>query len=284
MSTYCLSFTIGEHERDRALAAAYARGTLGCREEENPAAVTMHCYFKTVTDAQAAEYSLMNMQVKGPLKITAIEDRDWNAQWRAAMSPARLSDSIWVSPLWLRPPMKSGDTWIVIEPKMAFGTGHHESTRLAAWGILSLTRGMCRNRMALDIGAGSGILCFVVNSCFAGACIGLDNDPVCAGNLAENRAANAQRGKSLFAIGTIDALKIRGKFDIVSMNMIMTQSEPLLHRVYEVLTFGGNCVWSGILVSERDSALSSARNAGFVLQHENSENEWWACVLSKPAS
>lgn len=162
---------------------------------------------------------------------------------------------------------------------MAFGTGHHETTRLAAQALISKTH--LSNSRVLDIGAGSGVLSFAAGFKGASLSVGVEIDPVCLENIAENREANPTSGKAAFIIGSIDALVDKPGFDVVVMNMIRTHSEPLLQKCRELLLPGGFLVWSGILTEESKEVIASAQNKGFSLRFQDRENEWWCGVFTK---
>ena len=138
MSTYAVSCIANETSYEMVTALFYSIGMLGCEETPEKSGVRLRAYFKTQGAAEEAVSVLRDLSGVQSAVIEAVEDRDWNAKWRESMKPAELAQSFWVSPLWLTPPLKSGDHWIKIEPKMAFGTGHHETTRLAARALIGL--------------------------------------------------------------------------------------------------------------------------------------------------
>ncbi len=236
-------------------------------------------YFGDEETARTAEGELRKIDGLEISSIEPVEQRDWLAKWRESMQPARLADGFWVSPTWLTPP-DSAKHWIKIEPKMAFGTGHHETTRLAAAAIIDCA-GSLPGRRLLDIGTGSGVLCFTADTCGAASCLGVEIDAQCRENLAENRRDNPAEGRVDFCIGSIDALGVRGCFDFVVMNMLITESAPLLTQVAGLLTPEGSLIWSGILVDEAKEAVDRAGTAGFSLADERCENEWWCGVFKK---
>ena len=132
----------------------------------------------------------------------------------------------------------------------------------------------------LDIGTGSGILCFVVMLLGAQFCFGLEIDPDCRENIAENREMNATGGAVTFVIGSTDALKSTTQFDFIMMNMIYTESAPLLPLCQLLVERNSPLIWSGILNYEKDEAVTSATNAGFILIDELVENEWWCGIFN----
>ena len=262
-----------------AVAEWYALGMAGCEETAVDASTTaVRIYFHERSAAQCAAAALEQCAAGG-VTCEPVVNEDWNARWRGSMQPALLAPGWWVSPLWLEPPLSEGDRWIRIEPKMAFGTGHHETTRLATRAILGCGE-LLRGGRFLDIGTGSGVLCFVAAMLDAGNCVGVEIDPDCRGNLTENRRLNALLRCS-FIIGPVDALSAAGMFDVIVMNMIHTESAPLLGRCRELLAPDGLLLWSGILGDEYGRAVDAAGRQSFLLAGEMRENEWWCGTFAK---
>lgn len=274
MSSYCVSTILSPEQKEIATAIWYSLGMQGCEENSVNNGVEIKVYFKDQNSAQIASEDLKNRNPFSPVQIKQVENEDWNRKWRESMQPAELASGYWVSPLWLPPPMKENDVWIKIEPKMAFGTGHHETTRLAAQEILGRNEWL-PGKSVLDIGTGSGILCFVADKCKAARCTGVEIDKDCQENLAENHRLNPPEGRIDFFIGTLSALKNSAKFDLVVMNMIIKESEPLLSSISQLLKNEGILVWSGILNNEKEEAITSASDFNFKLIEQKTENEWW---------
>jgi ribosomal protein L11 methyltransferase len=226
----------------------------------------------------------MDLSPAQPLSISVVPDEDWNAKWKQSMKPVQVVPGIWVSPAWLKPPLSPGDKWIKIEPKMAFGTGHHETTRLACLALGNAIAGARSEPSILDIGSGSGILCLVADSLGIAGAVGLDIDPVCAPNLAENLRKNRRKSRISFAVGGISCLSENAGFDIVVMNMISSEGTPLLARIHNLLKHDGRFVWSGLLLEERKDVAAVAAAHGFSLEKDARENEWWCASFVKNAS
>ena len=281
---YCLTCTITEDQHEIADAIGYSYDAGGCVEEPAGQRVRLIFYFAGKESADNAAVSLAEMLSVDDAVIEFVDDKqDWNAKWRESMEPAQIAEGVWVSPTWLEPPADGRKAWIKIEPKMAFGTGHHETTRLAAKMLIGRKGGITGKR-ALDIGTGSGILCFVADYAGAKSSLGVEIDEDCRENLEENLRDNPPRqgGSIEFLIGTLDDIDVgtTPKFDVVIMNMLSTESSPLLGQICTMITEGALLIWSGILVDEKDEVISAAKKFGFEIDTQQTENEWWCGSFS----
>jgi ribosomal protein L11 methyltransferase len=271
-----------EEQRDIAMVTWYSLGMQGLEESADTTGdLHIKIYFPDMDTAEQARLDLEERNLRSPVTVYKVEPQDWNAKWRESMEPAKIASDFWVSPIWLPPPIKQGDYWIKIEPKMAFGTGHHETTRLASQAIIAQKKWL-PGKNILDIGTGSGILCLVADLCGARSCLGVEIDKDCLENLHENLEQNEPLGMVEFGIGTLECLKNDVAFDMVTMNMILTESTPCLPQVASVLPPGGLLIWSGILADEKDVAIDNAKViASLKLIKEKTENEWWCGTFIK---
>ena len=280
MTTYRFSVSLPFDTLEDALGILYAGGMCGCEQGESPSRAVIVAYFENDASANSARDALCGRSFVEADSVEPVLDQDWNAKWRETMKPVLVAPGIWVSPTWLAPAIAAGDRWIKIEPKMAFGTGHHETTRLAAQAIVTLAAGRSDVSRLLDIGTGSGVLCFVAALHSVGHCLGVEVDQDCLGNLAENLRDNPSKSRIDFLIGGAETIRVRSIFDVVVMNMIYTQSASLLGQVASMLKKGGHLVWSGILIDGRAEALSAAHSSGFSLVSESTEGEWWGGIFA----
>jgi ribosomal protein L11 methyltransferase len=136
-----------------------------------------------------------------------VPSEDWGAAWKAFFTPIEVGGVFEVLPPWLVHEHSADRTPIIIEPKMAFGTGHHPTTALCLelFGEL-FGKGRIRQGMRfLDLGTGSGIL--GIGLCRLGLSgIGLDIDPQAVFCAAENVLANAVEASMRTAVGSLDCL------------------------------------------------------------------------------
>jgi ribosomal protein L11 methyltransferase len=277
ISSFCLMIIIPAEYSDLAYTAMFKFAGLGCEELAIADTIKFNFYFTDEKTALAAAESITSQITIPEFSIEKVENQDWNAKWRESMKPARIARGWYVSPVWLPPP-ESARHWIKIEPKMAFGTGHHETTRLASQAIIA-EKHLIKNKNVLDIGSGSGVLCFVADRCGAKSCIGVELDECCRENMAENLRENVPLGQIGFIMGSTNALNKTQRFSLVVMNMIIAESSPLLDKIASLLEPEGRFIWSGILKDEYKEAVTIAERAGFTLKSEKRENEWWCGVF-----
>ena len=265
---YSFDVFIETDEMENLLAKCIVDGFSGYSETQTNEKTKINVCFDNKNSAKEVLKSLLQNYTVSQVK--EIENRDWNEEWKKTVSPVKITDNIWVSPEWLKPKMADGEHWIKIEPRMAFGTGHHETTRIAA----KLIEQSCGATL-LDIGTGSGILAFVAQICGYKSITGIEIDEDCEKNLSENLEDNRANADIRFIVGTLEKIESSAKFDSVVMNMISSQSIPLLKNIYNFLNKDGVLFWSGILCEEKEKIVEQAQNAGFELQSEIAENEWW---------
>ncbi|MDR2694575.1 MAG: 50S ribosomal protein L11 methyltransferase [Chitinispirillales bacterium] len=283
---YTLTCDVNEQQFEIASAIGYGCGMGGCVEEESHGGrVGLTFYFEREEQAVSAAASFAEMlSIDAPAPEYIDDRQDWNAKWRESMEPAQVAAGVWVSPSWLEPPEEGREAWIRIEPKMAFGTGHHETTRLAAKALIE-GGGAVAGNSVIDIGTGSGVLCFVADYLGASRVVGVEIDADCRENLAENLTDNPPRagGRVAFVIGTLDAICINNGrcFDVVIMNMLLTESAPLLGQIIKITQSCSILIWSGILADESGEAVKAAERFGFKLSSTLMENEWWCGTFIK---
>lgn len=280
MHSHCLSFAVPLDLREILYGVTSTWNMLGSEEEEWGNELRVRAFFGTPSALGAAEHGLMSLPVIGAVHVYAVPDEDWNRVWRENMEPVRIAPGVWVSPSWLTPPLESGEHWIKIEPRMAFGTGHHETTRLSANAIVAecTTAAQPPSRM-LDIGSGTGVLCLVGDFYGVEHCTGLEHDVRCVESMAETLRDNPSRGRVDLAVASLESLKASTRFDLIVMNIILALSAPLLPTVKRLLAPEGRFIWSGMFDAQRDKALQAAAASVFTLGTESREGEWWCGVF-----
>jgi ribosomal protein L11 methyltransferase len=204
-------------------------------------------------------------------------DRDWVAESAALRTPVA------VGPYLLDPhdgamAARSGNrTRIHLPAARAFGTGSHESTRIAVRLIL---QELVPGTDVLDVGCGAGTLAFVAAMAGASRVVAFDIDPDAALATREHARANGVAGIAAFA-GPTSALRAAGRFGLVVANMLQEELAPLLGEVRELLAEGGTLLTSGQLRTREEEWLAVLSDAGFGDFRLAAENEWLGVAATK---
>jgi ribosomal protein L11 methyltransferase len=120
------------------------------------------------------------------LAVSQIEERDWAREWREAFPPRKVGEKLVIKPPWAEYEAKEGEIVLEIEPRSAFGTGEHPSTRLT---LILLERYIKKGDLVIDVGCGSGILSLASVLLGARKAIGVDIDE----RAVEESRENAER-------------------------------------------------------------------------------------------
>ena len=157
MHTYFQICTVLRRTRvERVSAQLFELGCCGIAEEDqSDGSVRLIAYFEAVQNRTAFEARMRQALPQYECRIDPVPDEDWTTEWRSFFQPVYPTPRIAVCPPWKRVPDPPGGFAIAIEPQMAFGTGHHETTRLA---LLGLDKQIAKGDRVLDVGTGSGIL------------------------------------------------------------------------------------------------------------------------------
>jgi len=260
---------------DEALAEALtpALFTLGCEGIEEKAGGERIAWFSrdAVPDARLF-LEARNIRCT----VEEVEARDWHAEWKKNLKPVQLTETFWVAPCWLLGNLQGRKT-ILIEPKMAFGTGHHETTRMCALYLEKYASGM---NSLLDVGTGSGLLAILGEKLGLHKIIALDNDATVRENIEENLQQNGCSKISAY-IGTLDSLDVGAGFDIITANIISSVIIPMLPALHARMHGSSKLVLSGLLGSEKETIVKLLEDNDFVVVNDNSLGEWWSVVAEK---
>lgn len=179
------------------------------------------------------------------------QTKDWLEEWKKGFQSFRLVSDVWVIPSWLQPP-KECRIPLFIDPGMAFGTGTHATTQVAAFLIHRLVRDLVKTNSEislLDVGTGTAILAMLARRVGVSYVTGLEIDPEARRTARQNVERNELSDIDI-SDKTIE--ETRTQFDIVVANIIDGVLIQLKNDLFRVLKPGSYMVLSGIL-QERDT-------------------------------
>ncbi|RMG24943.1 MAG: 50S ribosomal protein L11 methyltransferase [Bacteroidetes bacterium] len=201
--------------------------------------------------------------------------QNWNATWEAQYPSVFVDDFCQVIPTF-RQPRPGFEHCLIIDPKMSFGTGHHETTRLMIRMMRQLDFSRCR---VLDMGCGTGILAILAAKLGAEAVTGIDIDPWSYENARENVQLN---GSGPIDIRQGDARSIPpGEYDLILANINRNVLLADMPVYAQHLKAGGKLLISGFYQTDVPSLLQSAQALGLRHAHALKEADWAALLFEK---
>ncbi len=205
---------------------------------------------------------------------TRIEPQDWNEVWESSIQPIEIPP-FYVRPSWA--PAREDLIEIVVDPKMSFGTGHHETTRLL---LKMMPDYISAGKRVLDAGTGTAILVIGALKLGADSALAFDVDPWVSDNVQENLKLNKVNEQITYREGAIDVVPETG-FDVllanINRNVLLDYLETFAEKVVE----NGYLMLSGVLVEDQGMMVRAAWQAGFQLVESGAEGTWWAGVFKR---
>ena len=168
---------------------------------------------------------------------------------------------------------------IEIEAALAFGTGHHGTTRGCLLAIDAIAR-RSRPRRILDVGTGTGVLSIAAARVFHRPVMATDIDPVAVAAARANAHRN-RAGASVTARRTAGARGIHGRYDLVLANILLGPLPRMAPSLAQLLAPQGHIVLSGLLHAHANAALAAYRAQGLALEQRIPLDEWTTLVLRR---
>ena len=206
-----------------------------------------------------------------------IVSQNWNAVWESNFEPIVVDDEC-ILLAHFHNVDKSYKYRIVMEPKMAFGTGHHETTHLMASGILKHD---CEGKTVLDMGTGTGVLGILAAMKGAKEVDAIDIDTWSYESALENAAFNGVADRTNVFCGDAALLTTPEKYDLVLANInrnILINDMPTYYRSMKP---GATIFFSGILLEDIPAIEVSAAALRLKKVGENRRNKWAFLAFEK---
>jgi len=200
---------------------------------------------------------------------SVVEEENWNESCKDFFQPVVINNKVRILPSWIN--CNNDNLDIIINPSLAFGTGHHETTYMMIESILSYD---FNNKSVLDIGAGSGILSILAKKLGAKSIYAIDNDILTHNNFFENLALN-----------NIDDIKfeIKDCFDILDFNYDFIFANINLNILKKLIprleSTGTILIISGILDSDEKVLTDIFKSNNKTIKNIHRKNEWLCFII-----
>ena len=217
-----------------------------------------------------AEFPMPGTQVE--YSYQEAEDKDWNEEWEKNFFQPIIIDDRCVIHSTFHRDIPKAEYDIVINPQMAFGTGHHETTSLI---IGELLNGNLQGKSLLDMGCGTSILAILARMRGAAPCTAMDIDEWCVRNSLENIELNHVDDITVFQ-GDASSLADKGPFDVIianiNRNILLNDMKHYVSRMHS----GSELYMSGFYVDDIPVIQAEAERNGLSFVHQQEKNRWAA--------
>lgn len=203
--------------------------------------------------------------------------RNWNEEWEKSIK-SQFIEPFFVCPTWVDDPQPEGSIRLIIDPKMAFGTGNHETTRLIMRQLPKLVK---NGGTVLDVGTGTGILAIAALKLGASSAFGFDIDEWSYQNARENAVQNGTADTLEIALGSFETVPTGAQYDLVIANVNRGILIEMSDSIEEATKAGGTAVLSGLLHQEESHILADEHFSKLEHLETIRENDWIAMVFTK---
>jgi ribosomal protein L11 methyltransferase len=213
-----------------------------------------------------------NSTPRPQIRTRALLDQNWNEQWERTIQPIAVTDRVIIKPTWQNYTAAPDQIVLTIDPKMSFGTGYHESTRLS---LRLLEKYSQQGTTLLDIGTGTGILAIAGIKLGAAHAAAVDIDEWAYNNALENCALNGVESRVEVLLGGLQNLPER-TFDLIVANIQRSILESMLGEIRSRMNEGSILILSGLITADRTPILEFLRQHALAAEDEREENGWIA--------
>lgn len=237
---------------------------------------TAYCT-ETAFDKESLD-GLLQMEQLADVRILnkeLIPDQDWNATWEASYEPAIIDETCRI-----RAPFHEPDSSykydLCIEPKMSFGTAHHETTSQIIKLMLAED---FKGKDVLDMGSGTGVLAILARKLGSAMTVAIDNDEWAYRNALDNIKMNDEND-IVVELGDANSLNDR-QFDIIIANINRNILLRDMKEYVKCLKKNGKIFFSGFYESDLVLIKKEAERLGLSYLNHVKKNEWTAAVFVK---
>lgn len=207
--------------------------------------------------------------------FSIIADQDWNESWKKGFVPIDVGNRFTILPPWEQ--QKKGRINLIIDPAMAFGTGHHETTRSCLVLMERYAERSSKNSF-LDLGTGTGILAIAASKLGFHRVVAVDTDLLAVEAARKNAELNQAAG---IDIRECSIASLNETYDFIAANIISGVLELLAPLIATHVKPGSIIVLSGILSGQDDQVLTAMTQEGLTLMERYPDGKWMSLAVKR---
>ncbi|MDT3776649.1 50S ribosomal protein L11 methyltransferase [Nitrospira sp. MA-1] len=213
---------------------------------------------------------------EGSLQFQPVKAQDWNATWAASVQPIRIGRRIGIRPSWATMDMPKDGVELIIDPKQAFGTGHHATTQLILEWLEGVT--WVPGMRVLDVGTGSGILAMAALRLGATTALGIDVDTTALDCAREYAAVNNIQEELTLSSCQLATLPDQS-FDVILANLDRKTILQVMGQFSRMRGLHTQLVLSGLLEEDEAEIVGQLEGQGWLRRHVRRWDGWIAIQL-----
>lgn len=269
---------ISDRFKDPLIRRLSEAGSLGVIENDNG----IIAYFPDAVPAQSIENEVhlikALLEKSGQdsglrFEHSVLPDADWNESWKKGFTPLDVGETFTILPPWEE--RRQGRINLVIDPGMAFGTGHHETTRSCLVLMEKCAPRVKKDRF-LDVGTGTGLLAIAAAKLGFEQVLGVDTDPLAIEAAKMNCELN---DAGAVAVREGDISVARGTYDVIAANLFSGLLIKLAPEIASRLEPGGVAVLAGMLLGQENEVITEMGKAGLRLLQKLDDGKWTSLTV-----
>lgn len=206
-----------------------------------------------------------------------LETKNWNEEWEKNLSIIKVTDRMLIKPSTKEYNPVGNEIILIIDPKMSFGTGEHQTTKL----MLKMIENYVKPGMkVIDVGSGTAILAIAAVKLGAQKAVAVDNDELCFANGIENIGLNNVIEEVEVRIGELRDIP-ENNFDVILANIQKKVILNIAEEIQKRLNENGKIILSGLLKEDEKDIVMNYNRIGFILIEKEIMDEWITLVFKK---